>query len=140
MNVYAVKHIPTGLHMPLRKQAKGSSNWVPGLRDTDHETTHMRIFPTIQAARCAMHSWLRGRVQVSRGGFGEDYEEDMKIVKDPTRRKQDVEVVTFTLVPVLTKQQIESDVTTVQAAGSKVVVGVMGGTRFHGMLAHLNKE
>lgn len=139
MNVYAVKHIPTGLFMPQRNQARGSSNWTPGLPDSDHETTHMRIFPTMQAARCAMHSWLRGRVQVSRGGYGEDYEEDMKIIKDPTRRKQDVEVMIFTLVPVLT-EQTESDVTTVQAAGSKVVVGIMGGTRFHGMLSHLNKE
>jgi len=123
MEVFAIRHIPTQAFMPQRKQQKGSSHWTPGMVDSDYETGQPKLFHNKHAAVCAMASWLRGRVElVVQQGPEDPYPEHVaKVRKDPTRRKQDVEVVTFILIE------------------QKIVTATMGKPRFHGALAHLNK-
>lgn len=144
LQTFAIRHIPTQSYMPKRKQEKGSSHWVPGIVDREHETDFPKLFHTEHAAICAVYSWLRGKVvMTAHQGHEDPYPEyTLDLRKDPTRRLKDLEIVTFDLVERKIKRSgvQPASTTVVQVAGSKVVVGVMGDTRFHGMLAHLNKD
>lgn len=110
MKVYAIRHIPTGLFMPVPtgKNGSGSSYWDPITESTAvYGTPLPRLFPLRRSASSALTQWLRGRhVPVTSSeynefrGVYETYTVGAEAVHDPSRKADDMEIVAFELVEV----------------------------------------
>ena len=100
MIVYAIKHTPTGKFMPLkmtRSGARGWSNWNPGVRD-GFDTTP-RIFKDHASASKALGSWLLGQHAYEYTQTIDDCDSCIVINYQPTRKREDMVIVTMTLIP-----------------------------------------
>lgn len=114
MNVYAIKHKPTGAYMParmFRASNHGWSYWVPGPAPSgwsglDGYDKNPRIFFTLQAARNSLTAWLQGpwkRVTGTDGDWETGYF-DVDLGPAPTdaqglppRVREDMEIVVLEL-------------------------------------------
>ena len=108
MNVYAIRHKPTGSWMParmFRTSGKGWSYWAPADPSSDKPyNKNPRIFYTLQSARNALTAWLQGewvRGTVREGDWETGYYEvDAEPIPNnpPVERKRDdMEIVIFHL-------------------------------------------
>jgi len=109
--VYAIRHKPTQQFMPTRlnRSPGGWSHWSPGYvhpeygEDKPHDP-NPRLFFTPIAARNALAMWLQGcwyRSQgTSNGSYWdppEPYDEMTVELPPAPRRREDMEIVRFTL-------------------------------------------
>lgn len=104
LEVFVIRHVPTGDYLPARKSSRGFSNDEP-----DHEGGPLgpRIFATRRSAINALTAWLMGvhkrvgggtRHVGTFGGNDEDYDEDIEIVPQPHRRREEMEIVPCHLI------------------------------------------
>jgi hypothetical protein len=123
MKVYAIRHTPTGLFMPVPtgKNGSGSSYWEPvdghysQINKTPvdgvivYGTPLPRLFTYRRSASSALTQWLRGRhVPITSGcspcvANGFTYDDELirvDIVPVPERKADDMEIVAFELVEV----------------------------------------
>lgn len=112
MKVYAIRHIPTGLFMPVPtgKNGSGSSYWDP-IDSSACDVifgplpTVPRLFPLRRSASSALTQWLRGQhkpIEVRECGddFGNYHivSDGVEVVPIPERKADDMEIVVFELV------------------------------------------
>lgn len=105
MEVFAIRHKPTGAWMPhrmYRTSSRGWSHWNPGLpTDYPPHDTNPRIFFTLQSARNALTMWLQGawkNTQTQGTYFDPPEDAGPAPYKPPVERKRDeMEIVTLTL-------------------------------------------
>lgn len=112
MEVFAIKHKPTGEYMPARMSrtsSRGWSHWVPGPAPDgwggcDGYDKNPRVFFTLQSARNALTAWLKGMHNCSRGTTSGTWDsppesyEVIEIAAPPVERKrEDMEIVTLEL-------------------------------------------
>lgn len=89
MDIFVVRHKPTGTYMPLmRPTGRGGSHWHP----TPQQQKRPRLFYTKQAATNAISQWLRGEWKWT-GWNGQDEEWDCKPVPVKSRKREDLEIL-----------------------------------------------
>lgn len=99
MNVYAIRHKPTGHWLPGRRR-RGYSHDEPELNGGKYGP---RFFFSLPSARAALTAWLRGTFKQEHSGghslFGEDsdYDEWLEVTPQPHRKREDMEIVKFKL-------------------------------------------
>lgn len=96
MKVYAVRQKSTGLFIPRLETGKrrGGSYTEP----TDEREP--RIFHNRLAARSFLGNWLQGKFQVHTPQYSSGFEPpepELTVVKQPQRKKEDMEIVEFSL-------------------------------------------
>lgn len=99
---WGIRHKPTGrfLPEPLGRAGRGGSHTEPSA------TEPPRIFDTELGAKRALSAWLQGKFVCGRGYYpghpGNDWEsgyyEEVTVVKQPHRVREDMEVVPLKLV------------------------------------------
>lgn len=93
IDLYAIRHKPTGGWIPARR-GRGGSHDEPRLTGTP------RLFTSAQSARSFLVQWLKGihvrhvSSQTTWGGFPETGDE-VVIRKVESRKKEDMEIVLF---------------------------------------------
>ena len=95
MRVFAVRHKPSGLFIPRleRGHRRGSSHLEPS------NEREPRFFHNEFAARAFISNWLQGVFKNSSHTTYEGEEEPyLEIVKQPHRKKEEMEIVAFELV------------------------------------------
>src|SRR5882762_1696500 len=102
MKTYAVRQISTGLFIPRLKQGRrrGGSHLEPS------NEREPRLFHNKAAAKAFLGNWLQGKFVDSgyQNGYGE-YESDLKVIKQPHRIKEDMEIIEFELVEIKKEQK-----------------------------------
>jgi hypothetical protein len=110
MQVFAIRHKPTGAWMPTRmfRRGGGWSHWMPGppvdgYEGLDGFDKNPRIFFTLQAARNALTMWLRGTWREERRCSEtlegrEDWTELVPDAPPVERKREDMEIVSFLLI------------------------------------------
>ena len=108
MDVFAIKHKPTGKWMPTRlnKIYGGWSYWEPTSQDRAHDENR-RLFFTRRSAQNALTAWLMGEHRRESGttydweGIRDDY--DHHIIEKPKvpRLREDMEIVRLELREVI---------------------------------------
>lgn len=97
MKCYAVRQKSTGLFIPRLETGKkrGGSRLEPSNK------REPRFFHNKISARAFLGNWLQGIAEQHgfQNSYGE-YEEDLKIIKQPHRNKEDMEIVEFELMEV----------------------------------------
>lgn len=105
MNIYFIRHRPTGKFMPLKiskHSTRGWSCWVPsneplpyGDGTAGYKPDIPRPFFSRGAAEKALKAWLKGMF-ISQHG----YENDTLILVAPPieRRREDMEIIEYSLV------------------------------------------
>ena len=94
MRVYAVRQKSTGWFIPILKRGykQGGSHSEPS------SDKPPRFFPSRHSARSFLGNWLQG---IHENDFSVDYEgnEDysVKVIKQEHRKKEDMEIVEFSL-------------------------------------------
>ncbi len=81
---YGVKHKPTGGYMP-KMEPGNHSHWSPS-----SENTRPRLFDNEKNAQTAMTAWAKGVYRPQKHGH-------IKIEHDASRRRDDLEIVSFTI-------------------------------------------
>jgi protein involved in temperature-dependent protein secretion len=92
MRAYAVRHKPSGLFIPRLETGKrrGGSHLEPS------DKREARLFFNIISARAFLSNWLQGKfVNTYTSDESEPY---LKAIKQPHRKKEDMEIVAFELV------------------------------------------
>lgn len=106
MEVFAVRHKPTGKWMPnrmFRTSLRGGSYWNPtSTAEIDRPyDTNPRLFFSLQGARNALTMWLQGewRNTQTQGTYFEPPEDAGPAPFNPPtpRKREDMEIVTLTL-------------------------------------------
>lgn len=94
LHKWAIMHVPTRRYLPraLGRSGRGSSHTEP-MEFNDHPRKHPAIFDTELSAKRTLAAWLQGRFMCSRSGDWEDYNEDIWVVPQPHRIKEDMLVV-----------------------------------------------
>lgn len=89
LDLYAIRHKPTGGWIPQR-YGRGGSHDEPTL------TGSPRLFMSLRAARSFLMQWLKG-VHVRDGymGDGGEREDDVTIRKVDSRKPEEMEIVRF---------------------------------------------
>lgn len=100
IDVFVIRHVPTGDYLPARKSGRGFSNDEP---EEDGGPLGPRIFPTHRSAINALTAWLMGvhkRVSTRSGGWEgpEEYDEDIIVEPQPHRIREDMEIVPVHLI------------------------------------------
>lgn len=112
MNVYVIKHKPSGTYMPSRigRSGRGWSHWNPGHIDPElgpeiYYDQNPRIFFTLQSARNALSAWLQGawERQIGKEGDWETGYYEVDTGPAPTeplveRHREDMEIIGLELV------------------------------------------
>lgn len=97
MNCYAVRQKSTGLFIPRLKvgRRRGGSHLEPS------NEREPRLFHNKISARAFLSNWFQGTFENYdyQNSYGE-YEQDVKITKQPHRIKEDMEIVEFLLVEI----------------------------------------
>lgn len=97
MKAYAVRHKPSGMFIPRLEtgRRRGGSRLEPS------DKREPRLFFNKISARAFLSQWLLGVFErTSYQSYSGDYEEDIKIIEQPHRHKEDMEIVEFDLVEV----------------------------------------
>jgi hypothetical protein len=94
MRTYAVRQKSTGLFIPVLKPGykRGGSHSEP---TNEHPP---RMFPSRKSAQAFLGNWLQGiheRGFIDEGGYEEDF---IKVIPQPHRNKNDMEIVEFELI------------------------------------------
>lgn len=97
LTFYAIRHKPSGGYLPepAGRMGRGGSHVEPAT-----DGTRPRLFTTERAARIALSTWLKGKV-VRASGYdykNGDYWEDVKLIPIPSRSREDMEIVSTSLV------------------------------------------
>ncbi len=104
MEVFALRHKPTGEWMPARmyRTSRGGwSYWEPGSLDNRPHDGNPRIFFSLVSARNALTAWLRGEIDeevhytVDWQGPGERKNLVTKLC--PQRTRESIEIVSLSL-------------------------------------------
>ena len=96
MKVFAVRQKSTGLFIPRLETGKrrGGSHCEPS------DIREPRIFHNRLAARSFLGNWLQGKF-VNQSYYGSwETEHYLEVIKQPHRKKEDMEIVEFELVEV----------------------------------------
>lgn len=99
---YAIRHVPTGQYLPV---GAGSTWWEPKPHQVNRNEP-IRLFPTIRGAEACVRTWLRGRHRLTPHYAGplscspSEWEPEMQIDPVPSRRAEDIEIVTIALIGV----------------------------------------
>lgn len=97
MFVYAIREKATGKYIPnLRAGTKG------GTHLEFEETRKPRLFPSEGSARSFIGNWLQGKMSNNHDGKRE-------ITPVPSRKRENIEIVEFEMIEVLTKAQLVKD-------------------------------
>lgn len=90
MNLYFIRHKPTGHYMPepMGRQGRGGSHTEP-----DADKNKARIFRTERSAKMALSMWLKGKFYADRGGYDYDFYEDITVVPVTERNRDEMEIV-----------------------------------------------
>lgn len=97
MKAYAVRHKPSGLFIPRLETGKrrGGSHLEPS------NAREPRLFFNKLSARAFLSNWLQGIfVQATSTSLDGD-EPYTKVIKQPKRKKADMEIVEFDLIEVV---------------------------------------
>lgn len=100
MKLFAIRHKPTGRYLPAHKPGEGGFSYD----DPQPMTCKYgpRLFTTIRGAQNALTAWLRGKFERVREQCGE-FGEDESIYVEPKavlgRKRDNMEIVAFDLVP-----------------------------------------
>ncbi len=102
---WLIRHKPTGGYLPepAGRMGRGGSHVEPVLHTEDPATTP-RIFSSERAAKNALVAWLRGKYVAKRGRYAggpdsiEEYYEDVEIVGVPSRKREEMEIISADLV------------------------------------------
>jgi hypothetical protein len=111
LNVFAIRHKPTGAFMPVPtgRGGSGSSYWDPANSAFGAVPGVHRLFHNKRSAKAALTQWLRGRhVPVMEYASAEDsffsssfpYCVGTETEHDPSRKAEDMEIVEFTLTAI----------------------------------------
>jgi hypothetical protein len=91
LDLYAIRHRPTGNWIPPR-QGRGGSHDEP-------KPGQPRLFPSIRSARAFLSNWLQGVFERSgHQNWEGDWEDDVRIKKVDSRKKEEMEIVLFRAV------------------------------------------
>jgi len=100
IEVYVIRHVPSGKYLPARKNRRGFSNDEP---EENGGKLGPRVFVTYSSACKALTAWLMGihvakrdSGRMGRGLFAEvddDYEEWVEVVPQPHRKRAEMEIV-----------------------------------------------
>lgn len=97
MKAYAVRHKPSGLFIPRLETGKrrGGSHLEPSAE------REARLFFNQISARAFLSNWLRGKFENhSSQNWDGDYDDYVRVIAQPHRRKEEMEIVEFDLVEV----------------------------------------
>ena len=93
MNLFAIRHKPSGLFLPrpAGNRGRGGSHVKPS-------TAPPRFFHSENAAKVALTYWLMGEFHATHY-YDHDgiYEESIDIKPDPSRKREEMEIVKFNL-------------------------------------------
>jgi hypothetical protein len=95
MKAYAVRHKPSGLYIPRLETGKrrGGSHLEPS------NEREPRLFFNKISARAFLSNWLQGKMILQHGsGWDGDYDSYTKVIPQPHRNKDEMEIVEFDLV------------------------------------------
>jgi hypothetical protein len=94
MQLYAIRHKPTGgfLPPPKNRNGRGGSHVEPEVGCVP------RIFPTERAAKSALGQWLLGKFE--HHWIGDEFggEEILTVVPQPHRKREEMEIVPVQLI------------------------------------------
>lgn len=101
---WLIRHKPTGGYLPepTGRMGRGGSHVEPVMH-TD-TATEPRLFHTERAAKIALGTWLKGKYVAKRGSYAggpdfiEEYYEDVEIVGVPSRKREEMEIISADLV------------------------------------------
>lgn len=111
MNLYAIRHRPTGKMMPARMFKQSGAGWSwwepdenrPGYLPHDQNP---RLFYTKQSAQNALSQWLRGplakrtvSMHTSYSDFGDEESVIVTRAEPATRVRGDMEIVAYFIAP-----------------------------------------
>jgi hypothetical protein len=91
--MYGIRHIPTGLYLPVPKDTKGCGRGGTFVEPADPWLNRIRLLSTEANAKRYLATWLNGKYYCHRYGSCDDYEEDVDIIPQPHRIKEDMEIV-----------------------------------------------
>lgn len=91
--MYGIRHIPTGLYLPVPKDTKGCGRGGTFVEPADPWLNRIRLFDREANAKRYLATWLNGKYYCHRYGYGDDYEEDVDIITQPHRNREDMEIV-----------------------------------------------
>lgn len=97
MKAYAVRHKPSGLFIPRLEtgRQRGGSHLEPS---ADREA---RLFFNQISARAFLSNWLRGKHEYySEQDYEGNFDDYVRVVVQPHRKKEEMEIVEFDLVEV----------------------------------------
>ena len=99
---FAIKHKPSGLYLPA-----ASGRYGRGFSFKEPSEERPRLFHTKRGAINALYQWLRGHHRHSSGfdSFNSEYYEETKVLPQPHRKREEMEVVPLMLVPLWEKGQ-----------------------------------
>ncbi len=95
LKAYAVRHKPSGLFIPRLETGKrrGGSHFEPS------NEREPRLFFNRISARAFLSNWLQGKAELHNcTGYDGEYETYIKVIPQPHRKKEDMEIVEFDLV------------------------------------------
>jgi hypothetical protein len=99
--MFAIRHSPTGLYLP-RIQSRGSTHREPTVQLKD-----ARLFHRERDAKGFLTTWLQGKQTQKEGPSSyESFTNDdvwIEVEPVPTRKREDMEIVAFTLTEETTK-------------------------------------
>jgi hypothetical protein len=91
--LFAIRHNPSGLFLPnpMGRGGRGGSHLEPS-------SENPRLFPTKRGAHNALQMWLKGKYTANRGydSFSNEYYEELELIPQPSRKKEEMEVVVIT--------------------------------------------
>lgn len=94
---FAIRHKKTGFFIPQINPGhrRGGSLVEP----EDPRKKQPRIFQNLPSAKSYLVQWCRGKHICHRSGEYDSYDEEIEIIPQPNRNKDDMEIIPVVLIP-----------------------------------------